>query len=95
MNANLKANELVATPLKQVEIDADTVFINDIARELRQHAGNLRYTFKDENTYKSLTDFFVIQMVIGHVALVGKNMDLVKMHVLSIAMKQPDFRGIS
>lgn len=93
MNSNLKPKN--PSPLKQVEIDADTVFINDVARELRQHAGNLRFTFRDESACKSLTDFFVIRMVIGHVALIGKNMDLVKMHVLSIAMKQPDFRGIS
>jgi len=87
MNANLKTKESASTPFKTVEIDKDTVFINDIARELRQHAGNLRYTFKDESTYKSLTDFFVIHMVMGHVALVGKNMDLVKMHVMSISVK--------
>jgi hypothetical protein len=87
MNANLKTKEPVSAQFKTVEIDKDTVFINNIARELRQHAGNLRYTFKDENTYKSITDFFVISMVIGHVALIGKNMDLVKMHVLSISVK--------
>lgn len=83
----MNANELVATPLKTVEIDKDTVFINNIARELRQHAGNLRFTFRDESACKSLTDFFIIRMVTGRRPLVGKSMDLVQRHVLDIVQQ--------
>lgn len=82
MNTNLQSKE--TTQLKPVAVDAHEAIINDIARQLRGHAANLRYTFRDENTYKSLTDYFVISMVMQSIPLIGKNMDLVKLHVNSI-----------
>lgn len=74
-------------PMKPVPKTRDVEIIDNIAIELYQHASNLRYTFQDENTYKSLTDFFVINMVMRAVPLVGANMDLVKLHCIAISSK--------
>lgn len=78
----------ITCPLRPVPVSHDAAVIDGIARDLRAHARNLRYTFKDENIYKSLTDFFVIRMVMNSVPLVGVNMDLVKMHCEALATKE-------
>ena len=80
MKSNLKLVPPAAAR-QNVTLSGDWEVINAIAKELKGLGPKLRYTFKDENAYKSLTDFFVIHMVAKSIPLIGENMGLVKLHV--------------